>query len=157
MLHTRRAFFALVAVLAIVSVACSSDSSSSSSSSAAGSTATSPADDGGTAIAATEKDFSIGIDPSEVAAGEVTFTINNEGPSAHEFVVVQTDTAPGDLPVKDGLVEEDGITVVDEAEDIAPSTTATLTIDDLEAGSYVIICNLPGHYEQGMNVGLKVT
>jgi uncharacterized cupredoxin-like copper-binding protein len=150
MLHTRRAFFALVAVLAIVSVACSSDSSSSS---AAGTTTSAG---GGTAVAATEKDFSIAIDPTEVPAGEVTFTINNEGPSAHEFVVVQTDTAPGDLPVKDGLVEEDGITVVDEAEDIAPSTTATLTID-LEAGSYVIICNLPGHYQQGMNVGLKVT
>ena len=86
----------------------------------------------------------------------MTFTINNEGPSAHEFVVIATDTAPGDLPVKDGLVEEDSITVVDEAEDIAPSTTASLPID-LEAGSYVIICNLPGHYEQGMNVGLKVT
>ncbi len=151
MLHTRRALFALVAVLAIASVACSSDSSSSS----AGTTATSPAG-GGTAIAATEKDFSIALDPTEVAAGEVTFTINNEGPSAHEFVVVATDTAPGDLPVKDGLVEEDGITVVDEAEDIAPSTTASLPID-LEAGSYVIICNLPGHYEQGMHVGLTVT
>jgi uncharacterized cupredoxin-like copper-binding protein len=151
MLHTRRALFALVAVLAIASVACSSDSSSSS----AGTTATSPAG-GGTAIAATEKDFSIALDSTEVAAGEVTFTINNEGPSAHEFVVVATDTAPGDLPVKDGLVEEDGITVVDEAEDIAPSTTASLPID-LEAGSYVIICNLPGHYEQGMHVGLTVT
>ena len=151
MLHTRRVVFMLVAMLAIASVACSSDSSSSS----AGTTATSPAG-GGTAIAATEKDFSIGLDSTEVAAGEVTFTINNEGPSAHEFVVIATDTAPGDLPVKDGLVEEDGITVVDEAEDIAPSTTASLPID-LEAGSYVIICNLPGHYEQGMNVGLTVT
>jgi len=151
MLHTRRVVFMLVAMLAIASVACSSDSSSSS----AGTTATSPAG-GGTAIAATEKDFSIGLDSTEVAAGEVTFTINNEGPSAHEFVVIATDTAPGDLPVKDGLVEEDSITVVDEAEDIAPSTTASLPID-LEAGSYVIICNLPGHYEQGMNVGLTVT
>lgn len=151
MLQTRRVLFVLVAMLAIASVACSSDSSSSS----AGTTATSPAG-GGTAIAATEKDFSIALDSTEVAAGEVTFTINNEGPSAHEFVVIATDTAPGDLPVKDGLVEEDSITVVDEAEDIAPSTTASLPID-LEAGSYVIICNLPGHYEQGMNVGLTVT
>lgn len=150
MLRTRRALFALVAVLAIASVACSDNSSSS----AAVSTATSPS--GGAAIAATEKDFSIGIDPTEVEAGQVTFTINNEGPSAHEFVVVQTDTAPGDLPVKDGIVAEDGITVIGEAEDIAPSSTVPLTLE-LEAGQYVIICNLPGHYEQGMNVGLKVT
>ena len=27
----------------------------------------------------------------------------------------------------------------------------------LEEGQYVIICNLPGHYEQGMYTGLKVT
>jgi len=154
MLHTRRAFFALVAVLAIASVACSNDSSSSS---AAGSTATSPGgDSGGAAVAATEKDFSIAIDPTEVAAGEVTFTINNEGPSAHEFVVIQSDTAPGDLTVEDGLVSEDGLTVIGEAEDIAPSTTVPLTLT-LDAGQYVIICNLPGHYQQGMNVGLKVT
>ena len=153
MLHTRRVFFALVAVLAIASVACSNDSSSS----AAGSTATSPGDDsGGTAVAATEKDFSIAMDPTEVTAGEVTFTINNEGPSAHEFVVIKSDTAPGDLPVEDGLVAEDGIDVIGEAEDIAPSTTVPLTLE-LEAGQYVIICNLPGHYQQGMNVGLKVT
>jgi uncharacterized cupredoxin-like copper-binding protein len=152
MLHTRRVFFALVAVLAIASVACSNNSSSS----AAGSTATSPSgDSGGAAIAATEKDFSIAIDPTEVAAGEVTFTVNNEGPAAHEFVVIQTDTAPGDLTVEDGLVSEDGLTVIGEAEDIAPSTTVPLTLT-LETGQYVIICNLPGHYQQGMNVGLKV-
>jgi uncharacterized cupredoxin-like copper-binding protein len=153
MLHTRRAFFALVAVLAIASVACSDDSSSS----AAGSTATSPGgDSGGAAVAATEKDFSIAIDPTEVAVGEVTFTINNEGPSAHEFVVIESDTAPGDLPVEDGLVSEDGVTVIGEAEDVAPSTTVPLTLE-LEAGQYVIICNLPGHYEQGMYTGLKAT
>jgi uncharacterized cupredoxin-like copper-binding protein len=153
MLHTRRAFFALVALLAIASVACSDDSSSS----AAGSTATSPGgDSGGAAVAATEKDFSIAIDPTEVAAGEVTFTINNEGPSAHEFVVIESDTAPGDLPVEDGLVSEDGVTVIGEAEDVAPSTTVPLTLE-LEAGQYVIICNLPGHYEQGMYTGLKAT
>ena len=150
MLHTRRVFLAFVAMLAIASVACSDDSSSS----AAGSTATSPG--GGAAVAATEKDFSIAIDPTEVAAGEVTFTINNEGPSAHEFVVLQTDTAPGDLPVEDGLVPEDGVTVIGEAEDVAPSTTVPLTLT-LEEGQYVIICNLPGHYEQGMYTGLKAT
>ena len=150
MLRTRRVFFAFIAVLAIASVACSSDSSSS----AAGSTATSPG--GGAAVAATEKDFSIALDSTEVAAGEVTFTINNEGPSAHEFVVIQSDTAPGDLPVEDGLVSEDGVTVVGEAEDVAPSTTVPLTLT-LEEGQYVIICNLPGHYEQGMYTGLKAT
>ena len=152
MLHTRRAFFALVAVLAIASVACSNDSSSSSS--AAGSS--SDADTGAT-INATVKDFAIAIDPTEIAGGEVTFSISNEGPGAHEFVVIETDDAPGDLPVEDGEVTEDGLNVIGEAEDIAPSTSADPLTLTLPAGDYVIICNLPGHYQQGMNVGLKVT
>lgn len=151
MLHTRRAFFALVAVFAIASVACSSDSSSSS---AAGSSSDA---DTGAAISATVKDFSIAIDPTEIAGGEVTFSISNEGPSAHEFVVVETDDAPGDLPVEDGEVTEDDLNVIGEAEDIAPSTSADPLTLTLPAGNYVIICNLPGHYQQGMNVGLKVT
>ena len=153
MLHTRRAFSALVAVLAIASVACSNDSSTSSSS-AAGSS--SDADTGAT-VNATVKDFAIAIDPTEIAGGEITFSISNEGPSAHEFVVIETDDAPGDLPVEDGEVTEDGLNVIGEAEDIAPSTSADPLTLTLAAGDYVIICNLPGHYQQGMNVGLKVT
>jgi len=71
-------------------------------------------------------------------------------------VVIQTDDAPDALPVKNGTVDEGGLTIVDENEDIAPSTTATLSVD-LKAGSYVIICNLPGHYEQGMHAGFTVS
>ena len=152
MLQTRRVLFALVAVLAIASVACSSDSSSSS----AGTTATSPAG-GGTAIAATEKDFSIALDLTEVAAGEVTFTINNEGPSAHEFVVIADRHAPGDL-AREGWRSSRKIasTVVDEAEDIAPSTTAPTA--HRPRGRFLRHhLQLPGHYEQGMNAGLTVT
>ena len=47
--------------------------------------------------------------------------------------------------------------MIGEAEDIAPSTSADPLTLTLPAGHYVIICNLPGHYQQGMNVGLKVT
>jgi len=143
--------YPLVAALAIVAAACSS--SSSSSSSAAGTTTSSA---GGSTIAATEKDFEISLDPSTASAGEVTFNISNEGPSTHEFVVVQSDLAADKLPVKDGLVSEDAVTVVDEAEDIAPSTTTDLTID-LDAGTYIVICNIVGHYQQGMHTTLTVS
>jgi uncharacterized cupredoxin-like copper-binding protein len=157
MLRTRRAIYALVAAIAIATVACSSSSSSSSSSAGStSSTASSPDTSTSGEIAATVKDFSIAIEPSDVAAGQVKFTISNEGPSTHEFVVVRTDTAPGDLPVDNGLVSEDGIDVIGEAEDIAPSTTPDLVLT-LEEGQYVIICNIEGHYEQGMNAGLTVS
>jgi uncharacterized cupredoxin-like copper-binding protein len=136
------------AALALVGGAACASSSSSTSSSAGGS------DAGG--VSATEKDFEIDLGSSTGSAGSVTFNISNEGPSTHEFVIVQTDDAPDALPTKDGAVDEDKLTVVDEQEDIAPSTTATLTTD-LEAGSYVIICNIPGHYELGMHAGFTVS
>jgi uncharacterized cupredoxin-like copper-binding protein len=141
----RRLTITTAAVALLGAVACSSSSSSSSAGSS---------DTGG--VSATEKDFSIDLATSSAPAGSVTFNISNEGPSAHEFVIVKTDDAPDALPVKDNTVEEDKVDVVDEAEDIAPSTTATLTTD-LEAGSYVIICNIPAHYEQGMHAAFTVS
>jgi len=144
MLRTYRSIYALASVLVVATVACSSSSSSS-----AGGT-------GGAAVAGTVKDFSITVDPSRLVAGEVNFTITNDGPSTHEFVVVQTDTAPGDLPVENDEVNEDGIALIGEVEDIAPSTTADLTLT-LEAGQYVILCNITAHYQQGMHTGLTVT
>src|SRR3954466_14482145 len=142
-----RITIAIAAFAMVGAVACSS-STSSTSTSAGGSTA------GG--VSATEKDFAIDLASSSAPAGSVTFNISNEGPSAHEFVVSETHAAPDALPTKNGTVDEDNLTVVDEAEDIAPSTTATLTTD-LEAGSYVIICNVPGHYEAGMHTAFTAS
>jgi len=158
MLRTRRATYALVAALAIATVACSSDSSSSSvaSSGSTSSTASSPDTSTSSEVAGTVKDYSITLDPTDATAGQVKFSIANEGPSTHEFVVVKTDTAPGDLTVDGALVSEDGLDVIGEAEDIAPNTTADLVLT-LDEGQYVIICNIEGHYSQGMNAGLTVT
>ena len=141
----KRLTIVTAAVALLGAVACSSSSSSSSGSGS---------DTGG--VSATEADFSINLATSSAPAGSVTFNITNQGPNAHEFVILKTDDAPDALPVKDNEVEEDKVDLIDEAEDIAPSTTATLTTD-LEAGSYVIICNLPTHYEQGMHAAFTVT
>jgi len=109
-------------------------------------------------VSATERDFSIELSSSEVPAGAVTFDISNEGPSVHEFVVFKTDLAPDQLQVTSGAVDEEGegIEPVDEVEDIAADSTETLDVN-LEAGSYVVICNVPGHYEQGMHAALTAT
>jgi plastocyanin len=135
-------------LFSVALVACSSSSSSSSAGTGGSS--------GSGGIGATEKDFAISLASSSAAAGDVSFDITNEGPSAHEFVVIASDLAPDALPVEDAEVQEDTVEVVGEQEDIAPSTTATLTLE-LDAGSYVVICNLPGHYEKGMYAGLTVT
>ncbi|HJP66328.1 MAG TPA: sulfocyanin-like copper-binding protein [Actinomycetota bacterium] len=117
-----------------------------------------PTTSAGGTVNATEKDFSIVLDPTSIGAGSVEFAITNEGPSTHEFVVFETDLAPDKLPLKNGSVDEEGegVTAVDEQEDIEPNATVNLDVT-LEAGSYVIICNIPGHYQLGMRVGLTVS
>ena len=102
------------------------------------------------------RDFEIDLASSTAPVGSVTFNISNEGPSTHEFVIIKTDDAPDALPTKNGEVNEDGLNVVDEQEDIAPSTTATITTN-LDAGSYVIICNVPGHYQLGMHTAFTAS
>ena len=117
-------------------------------------------DDGGAAgtIDATLKDFEIQLSDSSAPAGEVTFEVKNEGPSVHEFVVFETDLKPDKLPTDDNgdVAEGDDLEPVDEIEDIEPDATPSLTVD-LAAGHYVVACNVPGHYRQGMHTEFTAT
>lgn len=106
-------------------------------------------------VVVTLKDFSLSAKPGTFSAGDITFGIQNDGPSAHEFVILRTDDAPDALPVENGLIPEDQVDLVDEAEDIAPGTNTSLSVN-LEPGSYVLVCNLPAHYEAGMHAAFTV-
>ncbi len=69
-----------------------------------------------------------------------------------------TDLAPDALPLgPDGNVDENGAGVehVTEQADFPAGNTKTLDAN-LPAGSYVVICNLPGHYKQGMRQAFTV-
>ena len=116
--------------------------------------------DKGTAVPIIEKDFSMTATRSTVATGKVTFDVENQGPSTHEFVVIRTDAAADQLPFDNGSseVNEDDSSLqhVDEVEDITPGKSKKLTVD-LQPGHYVFICNLPGHYHQGMHFDFSVS
>jgi uncharacterized cupredoxin-like copper-binding protein len=107
----------------------------------------------------TLRDFQIDLSQTSVPAGELGFTATNEGPSVHEFEVfsVADGVDAEHLPVSDSVAdtEGEGLEVIDEVEDIAPATTASLSLR-LEPGVYAIICNLPGHYEKGMHAVFTV-
>jgi uncharacterized cupredoxin-like copper-binding protein len=111
------------------------------------------------AVLATLADYSITLDRNSAPAGEVIFDVTNEAEQIHEFVVLKTDLAEDALPTDDaGDVDEagdPGIELIGEIEDIEGGTTQSLTLG-LDAGSYVVICNLPGHYSQGMHTGFTV-
>jgi uncharacterized cupredoxin-like copper-binding protein len=120
-------------------------------------TASCGGDEGG--VGATLADFTITLDSDSAPAGDVTFDVSNDAGQTHEFVVFQTDLAPDQLPTnEDGDVDEEGegVTLVDEIEDIEAGSSESLTVN-LDAGSYVLICNLPGHYEQGMHTGFTAS
>ncbi len=112
---------------------------------------------GSTAVKATDKDFAINLDRGSVNHGKLQFQVTNQGPSEHEMVVLKTDRSPTDLPVTDGKAEEDGegVAHVDEIENVPAGQSETLNLN-LDAGNYVLICNLPGHYSQGMRVAFTV-
>jgi uncharacterized cupredoxin-like copper-binding protein len=130
--------------------------------------ATETASSGGGNVAVTLQEFAVSVEPGSASAGSVTFDVTNDGPDdTHEFVVIKTDLGPTDLPVdKDGAVLEDGegLEVIDEIEDIPVGDSPTLNVD-LDAGSYVLICNilqeepdgtLEAHYSEGMRAGFTV-
>jgi len=82
------------------------------------------------------------FDPSSISApeGKVTFYLVNSGSVAHDLVVIGPDGKK-----------------VAGSELVQAGNTSVLTVDNLTAGSYRIICDQPGHEESGMKGTLSVT
>ena len=104
----------------------------------------------------------IHMSSSVAPAGEVAFVVTNEGAETHEFVVLSTDTPAADLPIvsfegEANRIDEEakGVVNVGETGDMEPGTSMVLTID-LSEGHYAVVCNLPGHYANGMHRDFSV-
>jgi uncharacterized cupredoxin-like copper-binding protein len=107
-------------------------------------------------VSVTEKDFNIA--PATATAGLVDFTVTDNGPTAHELLIFQSDLTPDKFPMKDGRVDEagDGITkVFDSGANIDVNTTNSFHAA-LTAGNYYLMCNLPGHFLAGMHTAITV-
>jgi caa(3)-type oxidase subunit IV len=113
----------------------------------------------GQVIDVREVSFRIHLSQDHANAGKVTFHIvNGADDMLHEFIIFKTDLSPDELPTDPmtGAVNEDALTIIKAEEDIPPSNSRDITVS-LAAGHYVMICNLPGHYQQGMRVEFAVT
>lgn len=97
--------------------------------------------------------FQTSVSPSSVAAGKVAFTLVNRASMTHEAVILKTNTRYDKLPVKNSKASEAG--KVGAITKVAGGKSKKLTLT-LAAGRYVIICNLPGHYQAGMRVAFTV-
>ena len=111
-----------------------------------------------TTVQVTLQQFSVAANPSSAPVGPIDFVASNAGSISHELVIIRTDLAPGALPVVGSQVDENGagVQVIDEIPPFAPGTQQTASAN-LASGAYVLICNLPSHYEAGMRTGFTVT
>jgi uncharacterized cupredoxin-like copper-binding protein len=144
-------FTALAALaIALMIAGCGSDKSSDASTPPAATQSTTAAD--GNTVDASLTEWAIADKEQTVKAGKVTFNATNDGSAPHELVVLKTDKPAGDLGSGGEVSEKDS---VGEVSDIEPGKSGSKTID-LKPGKYVLICNLPGHYAQGMHTSLTV-
>jgi uncharacterized cupredoxin-like copper-binding protein len=154
----------MVVGLTLMAAACGDDDEGGTTAATGGATGETG---GGTTVDVTVQEFAVLPAQDSAPAGDVTFNVTNTGPEdTHEFVVFKTDLEPDELPTApDGSVDEEGegVELIDEIEDIAVGDTPTLTVS-LDAGSYVLICNIVEdegdetivHYQQGMRTGFTV-
>jgi uncharacterized cupredoxin-like copper-binding protein len=101
----------------------------------------------------TLKEFKVGLPSTTVAPATYTVNITNAGTVQHELLVFRSDLSPDKFPLDStGDIQEDGpgITKISDGDNIDPGKSQARTIDLNKPGSYVFVCNLPGHFRQGM-------
>lgn len=115
----------------------------------------------GAAFAETVKvsleDNAIKLDHASVKQGKVTFLVVNDSiTEEHEMVVVAKPA--GDMPydAKTKRVIEKKVKSFGEVAEMKAGAKGQLTVN-LKAGEYVLICNIPGHFMDGMRVNFTVT
>ena len=125
---TRRLPLAALAAAALLAAGCGSDDESTGATTSAS---------GGESVQLSATEYA--FDPKDVsvdAAGQVTFTVANDGKQTH-------------------ALEVEGNGVEEETDSIAPGESGTLTVD-LQPGEYEFYCPIDGHRDQGMEGTLVV-
>lgn len=89
---------------------------------------------GAQTVAVTMSEFAFRMAPAEVPSGKVVFAIENVGAVEHSFII-----------------EELGI----RTEQIRPGQKVTASAE-VKAGTYTVLCDVPGHKEAGMQAQLTV-
>jgi uncharacterized cupredoxin-like copper-binding protein len=112
---------------------------------------------GGISVTLHDSPFQVTADPASVAAGSVTFSVTNTGSIIHNFRVIKTELDPAKLPIDDTgfQVDETQVDVVKQGKELDPETSETVTVQ-LQAGKYVLVCNIASHYQSGMHTAFTV-
>ncbi|HET6782062.1 MAG TPA: cupredoxin domain-containing protein [bacterium] len=85
-------------------------------------------------VPVSEKEWTITFPTTAIKAGRLTFRVKNEGAIEHNFVI-------------------EAVRLQIDA--IQPGQTKEASAD-LRAGTYEVVCNIPGHKEAGMKATLTI-
>lgn len=148
----------VIAILSTVTMGCAADAPDAAGSAAAEATAGGSTANDGNFISGTLQEWKVSVSPNTATAGEVKFTMSNNGTIGHEFLVVKTDILDGKITLDgDHFAEPSpGLEVIDEIGEFKPGTTELLVLN-LKPGNYQLVCNLPGHYAAGMHTSFVVS
>ena len=97
------------------------------------------------------------VDAQTLKPGRVTIQAENQSKGLVHEVIVVRDSGAKELPydAKQNRVIEKRIRSLGEIADLPPGKTGKLTLN-LKAGAYLLICNQPGHYKDGMMAKITV-
>jgi len=98
------------------------------------------------------------LEPTVVKAGTATFRVHNDAATEeHEMVVVKLKSADEKIPFNEAKhrVNESKLKSMGEVSDLKPGASGELKAN-LKAGTYLLFCNIRGHYEAGMAAKLVV-
>ena len=97
--------------------------------------------------------------PATAKTGVVTFQVTNSSKDTiHEMIVMYLADPSKPLPYisAENRVDEDKAGDKGEVSELDPGASGTLTVF-LKPGKYLLICNVPGHFEAGMWTEFEVT
>ena len=100
----------------------------------------------------------IKTDHESVAAGRVTFEVTNDSKEViHEMLVAPVADTDVVLPynANENRVDEEAAKDLGEVSELDPGKSGALTLE-LKPGTYVLYCNIPGHFMAGMWTVLTV-
>jgi uncharacterized cupredoxin-like copper-binding protein len=103
--------------------------------------------------------MSIRTDKSTVKTGEIHFAATNWSRGLlHEMLVITVENPNAPLPYDYGTgeVPEKQVKVLGEISELEPNGSSSLDLK-LAPGTYLLLCNVPGHYAAGMVTALTVT
>ena len=109
-------------------------------------------------VDASKSGMAIKTDTAKVKAGRVTLdAVNLSKDLVHEVLVVPALPEGKELPydVKTNTVVEKRVHSLGEISELKPGAHGKLTLN-LKPGTYLLLCNQPGHYKSGMSTKLVV-